>query len=1236
MINFKFDVQRFAFSGGTGTETDPFKISTARDLVDLAIYVNDGNDYSGKYFKVTADIDLSSIRNWTPIGNGGKHFRGNFDGDNKIISNFTAKHYDTENHYELTGLYEGLFGRTAGATIKNVHLTNVNIKSKYYEVGPLVNFMDETQIINCSVQGDIEAYTLSVTVGGICGTVFSGSMKNCAFIGSIKTPNGSHEFGPVAGFSTSWLGDNYYCGDFGNVDSRGATRIFNVNMPNGVTSDSIVTFVGKNYIKSGEVTFNYLGETYKYNVSGDVNVTLKNNKLFANETDLGFTFPYNLDGNGSENNPFIIKTEENLRQLAAYVNSGKNCYGLNFKLANDIKLTSDWTPIGNSFHAFNGTFDGNDKIIDNLTTNGGDYQGLFGKTNIATIKNVNLTNVNVTGMDYVGSLVGDTSTNTKIINCTANGNVKSTKFCFVSIGGLVGWSGMNSMIDGCTFGGNVEGVPLHGDLGAHCGGIAGRNSGTIQNCAYLGGKLSGGMNIGVITGKNYVERINIINNYYCGDLNVSDNGATKIFNVNVPGNVTSSAFVEVNGQKYVKGGEITLNYKGYDYKYTVTGDITVTIKDKRLYINDTAFQSNFPDNLYGDGSENNPYLIKTEENLQQLAVHVNKGNNCAGLNFKLADNITMTSNFTPIGNVRNKFGGKFDGDGKTISNLTIEDENNLGLFGYTDGATIQNVNLTNFNVTGKNNAGSLVGYTLNTTISNCTAQGDVKADGNGSNFGGLVGINNGTIKNCTYLGGTITGNDIGAICGKNYGTITESYCYGNSNVPDGGATRIFNFSVPNGVTSDAFIEINGQKYIKGGEITLNYKGNSYKYTVTGDITVTIRENKLFANETALGTTFPENLDGNGSENNPYLIKTEENLRQLAVYVNNGNSCADLNFKLANDIALTGEFTPIGNIPNKFCGKFDGDGKIISDLTISAKGYFDYAFFGAVEGATIKNINLKNVNVTGTWRIGSLIGTAQGDSQIINCSANGNIKSAGFCSFMGGLIGQISTNSNVTVDGCTFSGNIEGKIVPDEDLVFGSHVGGIVGVCSSTGTIKNCAYLGGTLKSSDGGAIMSKLDKTENFIDNYYYGTLDEGISDNGATKISKLTSTSDEKSNSIVEINGTKYIKENDAAQGLKLYASDNGDTLTGGNGNDSLWGGAGKDTFVHNGGNDIIYGFGNGDSLKINGLDEITATYDTANNDIKIPCGSTGSVTLKNFTTNEFPINSSTWTLNGSTLTKK
>ena len=338
MIDFKFDVQRFAFSGGNGTENNPYLISSLADLEQLRNDVNGGNGYDGKYLKVTKDITLSDNR--TPIGETVNQFRGTFDGDGHNISGLKIYHTDHQ-------LYDGLFGCVKNATIKNVNLTNVSIRSEHDIIGALIAEAYETQISNCTVQGNMEVGGIGVHVGGIIGNFFGGSMKNCAFIGTFKLIDGVNDVGIIAGLSLPWLGGNYYYGDYDNFNNKGATRIFNVNMPNGVTSDSIVTFVGKNYIKSGEVTFNYLGETYKYNVSGDVNVTLKNNKLFANETDLGFTFPYNLNGNGSANNPFIIKTEENLRQLAAYVNRGNNCAGLNFKLADNITMTSNFTPIGN-------------------------------------------------------------------------------------------------------------------------------------------------------------------------------------------------------------------------------------------------------------------------------------------------------------------------------------------------------------------------------------------------------------------------------------------------------------------------------------------------------------------------------------------------------------------------------------------------------------------------------------------------------------------------------------------------------------------------------------------------------------------------------------------------------------------------------------------------------------------------------------------------------------------------
>ena len=87
------------YSGGSGKESDPWKISSVKDLQMLASTINKGKaagfdadctdtgkgipgNYHGYYFKQTADLDLSSIENWDPIGYSGScYFAGHYDGD---------------------------------------------------------------------------------------------------------------------------------------------------------------------------------------------------------------------------------------------------------------------------------------------------------------------------------------------------------------------------------------------------------------------------------------------------------------------------------------------------------------------------------------------------------------------------------------------------------------------------------------------------------------------------------------------------------------------------------------------------------------------------------------------------------------------------------------------------------------------------------------------------------------------------------------------------------------------------------------------------------------------------------------------------------------------------------------------------------------------------------------------------------------------------------------------------
>jgi len=81
---------------GFGTEESPYQIKSTADLNQLAADVNGGNDYSGKYFVLTDDIEYTHNKAWndatstednfTAIGNNSKPFKGTFDGDGHIVS----------------------------------------------------------------------------------------------------------------------------------------------------------------------------------------------------------------------------------------------------------------------------------------------------------------------------------------------------------------------------------------------------------------------------------------------------------------------------------------------------------------------------------------------------------------------------------------------------------------------------------------------------------------------------------------------------------------------------------------------------------------------------------------------------------------------------------------------------------------------------------------------------------------------------------------------------------------------------------------------------------------------------------------------------------------------------------------------------------------------------------------------------------------------------------------------
>ncbi len=223
----------------------------------------------------------------------------------------------------------------------------------------------------------------------------------------------------------------------------------------------------------------------------------------------------------------------------------------------------------------------------------------------------------------------------------------------------------------------------------------------------------------------------------------------------------------------------------------------------------------------GTGEPNDPYLIYTAEQMNEIGLHEDDWDK----HFKLMADIDLSAytgtSFNIIVSLYSSFRGVFDGNGKKISNFTYisTDANWVALFGHVQGenALIKDLGLIDPNVdagtsgmvyggqyfgplvgrlsegtitgcyveggsvSGKGNVGGLVGLNWGGTITNCYATGSVT--GTGWRVGGLVGALNmeGTITNCYATGRVLGVEKVGGLVGSN-GSGTISNCYSSGDV----------------------------------------------------------------------------------------------------------------------------------------------------------------------------------------------------------------------------------------------------------------------------------------------------------------------------------------------------------------------------------------------------------------------------------------------------------------------
>jgi hypothetical protein len=278
-------------------------------------------------------------------------------------------------------------------------------------------------------------------------------------------------------------------------------------------------------------------------------------------------------GIGEPNDPYQIWTPEDMNTIGA--NSAD--WGKHFKLMANINMSictgTQYNIIGRSSAPFTGTFDGDSKVISNLTitTSTQNYVGLFGYVGIGgQIRNLGVENVNITGIGryYVGGLVGENYGGT-LTGCYATGSVTGKWY----VGGLVGQN--SGTINSCNATGSVSGT------GSWVGGLVGHNygSGSLTAC-YATGSVSSRESVGGLVGQNS----GTINSCYAtgsvaGTDQYSNVGGLVGLNLaapNNPGTLTSCyATGSVTGKWYV-GGLVGMNQYGLLTSCCATGLVSGT------------------------------------------------------------------------------------------------------------------------------------------------------------------------------------------------------------------------------------------------------------------------------------------------------------------------------------------------------------------------------------------------------------------------------------------------------------------------------------------------------------------------------------------------------------------------------------------------------------------------------------------------------------------------------------
>ncbi len=828
------------YSGGIGIEIDPYQISSFNDWLELT---NTSSDWDC-HFIMTADIDLENHM-VNCVGTISIPFSGAFHGQGHVLSNIRI--------FEPYLSNVGLFGYIShGGIIRELGLENIDIIGGSV-VGGLAGSIHWTTIQNCYVKGTVQGGS---SVGGLVGSIGYDSSISCCYAQVDVT--GTEEVGGLAGGNRSGSGiDKSYC--TGRVTGQASTGgLTGGTFPRNRSVLSCFwdsqTSLQSNSQGSGRglpthemkslKTFQNAGWGGTQWVMVD---ELDYPRLTWENTGYPAIPPVQVSysGSGTEIDPYQIFTAQEFADLSGYY----DILDKHFQLMANIDLGNmSVYPIGD-LGVFQGTFDGNGYTISNvdIRQTEDDCVALFAFLEGGTICNLRVEAIRVVGDEYVAGLVGYVSDG-MIKQCYVSGWVTETyrvpnpgdpyePESFGYSGGLAG-ENAGIILSSCSD------VSVTGNQ--HIGGFIGENYGTIKNC-YADGSVTGFAILGGFAAKNYGL---IENCYFSGyflpdilDINPFD-GA--FIGVNVEGartlgcfwNADSSAWPGSSIGKGLTDGQMkTLSIFQNAGWGGEEGDPSPWVMrdgsdSPRLVWENTGYppipyQESVP--FAGMGTEQNPYEVWTCEDFASLSWYPQILDKHIVLK---ADIDLQNIAVYPIGDL-GLFEGVFDGKNHIISNVEIDipKTSSIGLFHtITAVGHIQNLHLEDIVVKSNSDyAGGLAGINQG-KIENCSLNGFVLSD---RNVGGLVGRNQGTIRGCKIRGIVLGKTDVGGIAGCNYYDEAWIDCSSSEALVKGtwgGAGGIIGKN--SGMVSQCFSSgsVSGQSEV-GGLVGKNYHSISNSYAV---------------------------------------------------------------------------------------------------------------------------------------------------------------------------------------------------------------------------------------------------------------------------------------------------------------------------------------------------------------------------------------------------------------------